>query len=101
MFTGFPDTTLSFFVTSFISLFVIIDPTGNIFPFLALSSGVGPGKAKALAGALGSGTLEAAFGDNAFDSDMLSAARRPIAVRPKQRLVERAEQIPTLRQLAP
>jgi MarC family membrane protein len=50
MFTGFPDATLSFFITSFISLFVIIDPTGNIFPFLALSSGVGPGKAKALAG---------------------------------------------------
>jgi multiple antibiotic resistance protein len=50
MFTGFPETTLSFFITSFISLFVIIDPTGNIFPFLALSSGVGPGKARALAG---------------------------------------------------
>jgi multiple antibiotic resistance protein len=50
MLTGFPDTTLSFFITSFISLFVIIDPTGNIFPFLALSSGVGPGKARALAG---------------------------------------------------
>jgi multiple antibiotic resistance protein len=50
MLTGFSDTTLSFFITSFISLFVIIDPTGNIFPFLALSSGVGPGKARALAG---------------------------------------------------
>ncbi len=50
MLTGFPDTTLSFFITSFISLFVIIDPTGNIFPFLALSSRVAPGKARALAG---------------------------------------------------
>jgi multiple antibiotic resistance protein len=50
MLTGFPDTTLSFFITSLISLFVIIDPTGNIFPFLALSSGIGPGKARALAG---------------------------------------------------
>ena len=50
MLIGFPDTTLSFFITSFISLFVIIDPTGNIFPFLALSAGVGPGKARALAG---------------------------------------------------
>ncbi len=50
MLTGFPDTTFAFFITSFISLFVIIDPTGNIFPFLALSSGVGPGKARALAG---------------------------------------------------
>jgi multiple antibiotic resistance protein len=50
MLTGFPDTTLSFFITSFISLFVIIDPTGNIFAFLALSSGVGQGQARALAG---------------------------------------------------
>jgi multiple antibiotic resistance protein len=50
MLAGFPDTTLSFFITSFISLFVIIDPTGNIFPFLALSAGVGPGKTRALAG---------------------------------------------------
>ena len=50
MYTGFPDTTLSYFITSLISLFVIIDPTGNIFPFLALSSGIGPGKARALAG---------------------------------------------------
>jgi multiple antibiotic resistance protein len=50
MLAGFLNTTLSFFITSFISLFVIVDPTGNIFPFLALSSGVGPGKARALAG---------------------------------------------------
>jgi multiple antibiotic resistance protein len=50
MLAGFPDTTLSFVITSFISLFVIIDPTGNIFPFLALSSGVTPGQARALAG---------------------------------------------------
>jgi len=50
MLSGFPDTTLAFFITSFISLFVIIDPTGNIFPFLALSSGIAPGKARALAG---------------------------------------------------
>lgn len=50
MLPGFPDTTLAFFITSFISLFVIVDPTGNIFPYLALSAGVGPGKARALAG---------------------------------------------------
>jgi len=50
MLAGFPDTTLAFFATSFISLFVIVDPTGNIFPYLALSAGVGPGKARALAG---------------------------------------------------
>jgi multiple antibiotic resistance protein len=50
MLAGFADTTLAFFITSFISLFVIVDPTGNIFPYLALSAGVGPGKARALAG---------------------------------------------------
>jgi multiple antibiotic resistance protein len=50
MLAWFPDTTSAFFVTSFISLFVIVDPTGNIFPYLALSAGVGPGKARALAG---------------------------------------------------
>ena len=49
MLTGFPATTLSFFVTSFISLFVIVDPTGNILPFLALCSGLAPGTARALA----------------------------------------------------
>jgi hypothetical protein len=50
MLTGFPATTLSFFVTSFISLFVIVDPTGNILPFLALCSGLAPGTARAMAG---------------------------------------------------
>jgi multiple antibiotic resistance protein len=29
---------LSFFITSFISLFVIIDPSANVFPYLALSA---------------------------------------------------------------
>ncbi len=50
MFGGIPDTTLSFFVTSVVSLFVIVDPTGNIFPFLALSAGVAPAAARGLAG---------------------------------------------------
>ena len=49
MFNGFNNATISFFITSLISLFVIIDPTGNIFPFLALSSGIGPAKARAMA----------------------------------------------------
>jgi small neutral amino acid transporter SnatA (MarC family) len=43
------NTTLSFFITSIVSLFVIVDPTGNIFPYLSLSSGVAPGQARALA----------------------------------------------------
>lgn len=40
--------------------------------------------------------LYAAFGDNAFDVAMLSTAKHPVAVRPKQRLLERADQVPGL-----
>jgi multiple antibiotic resistance protein len=35
-------SALSFFITALISLFVIIDPTGNIFPYLALSQATAP-----------------------------------------------------------
>jgi len=47
---GFDNTTLSFFITSLVSLFVIVDPTGNVFPYLSLSCGVAPGQTRALAG---------------------------------------------------
>jgi multiple antibiotic resistance protein len=40
----------SFFITALISLFIIIDPPGNIFPYLALSAGFSPEKARKLAG---------------------------------------------------
>ncbi len=59
----------------------------------------GPGKAAAITRAIGGASLEAAFGDNAFDTDMLCATRRPIAVRPKERLLERASLVPGLRRL--
>jgi multiple antibiotic resistance protein len=39
----------SFLVTSLISLFIIIDPLGNIFPFLALSAGYSPAATRRLA----------------------------------------------------
>jgi multiple antibiotic resistance protein len=39
-----------FFITSLISLFIIIDPLGNIFPFLALSAAHTPAAARGLAG---------------------------------------------------
>ena len=39
----------AFFITSLISLFIIIDPPGNIFPFLALSAGFTPVAARSLA----------------------------------------------------
>jgi multiple antibiotic resistance protein len=50
MLAGLPAADLSFFVTSFFSLFVIVDPTGNIFPYLALSAGAAPDEARAMAG---------------------------------------------------
>lgn len=49
MLPGFPDSILASFVTSFISLFVIVDPPGNVFPYLALSAGCDPKSARALA----------------------------------------------------
>jgi len=49
MLYGFSDSTPGFFITSLVSLLVIVDPTGNIFPFLALSAGQPPGAARSLA----------------------------------------------------
>jgi phosphatidylglycerophosphatase C len=60
----------------------------------------GAGKAEALKKHLGDLPLLAAFGDNAFDAEMLAMAERPIAVRPKMRLVALAPQIARIRQLA-
>jgi multiple antibiotic resistance protein len=39
----------AFLITSLISLFIIIDPPGNIFPFLALSAAYTPSAARSLA----------------------------------------------------
>ncbi len=39
----------SFFITALISLFVIIDPTGNLFPYLTLVSGYPPKAAREVA----------------------------------------------------
>jgi multiple antibiotic resistance protein len=39
----------SFFITSLISLFIIIDPPGNLFPYLALSAEFSPQGARGLA----------------------------------------------------
>ncbi len=60
----------------------------------------GAGKAEALRRHLGDLPLLAAFGDNAFDAEMLAMAERPVAVRPKMRLVTLAPQIARIRQLA-
>jgi phosphatidylglycerophosphatase C len=59
----------------------------------------GAGKASALRGRLGALQLLAAFGDNAFDAEMLAMSERPIAVRPKARLLDVASRIRGIRQL--
>ena len=46
---GFLTAHGAFLVTSLISLFIIIDPPGNIFPYLALSAGYAPAAARGLA----------------------------------------------------
>jgi phosphoserine phosphatase len=61
----------------------------------------GAGKAAALAATLGTRPLLAAFGDNAFDVEMLAMSARPVAVRPKPRLVALAPAVRGLRQLTP
>jgi multiple antibiotic resistance protein len=43
------DAASHLFITSLVSLLVIVDPLGNIFSFLALSSGCSPDAARALA----------------------------------------------------
>jgi phosphoserine phosphatase len=62
----------------------------------------GAGKASALRNRIGDALpLLAAFGDNAFDREMLSMSERPIAVRPKKRLLDLAGEIRGIRQLVP
>jgi multiple antibiotic resistance protein len=46
---GFPGPEGAFFITSLVSLFIIIDPPGNVFSFLTLSTGFAPAAARALA----------------------------------------------------
>lgn len=49
MLTGFSSSDTTFFITALISLFVIIDPSGNIFPYLALSQATAPQERRSLA----------------------------------------------------
>jgi HAD superfamily phosphoserine phosphatase-like hydrolase len=61
----------------------------------------GEGKVRHLDARLDGRTLVAAFGDNAFDVPMLNAARVPVAVRPKKRLLDRAAEVAGLLQIEP
>lgn len=57
------------------------------------------GKVKGLRALVGETRLLAAFGDNAFDVAMLREAAVAVAVRPKPRLVARAQEVPGLLQI--
>jgi phosphoserine phosphatase len=72
------------------------DPSGIVQCAVERPIPYGDGKVTRLRERLGSRPLYAAFGDNAFDVPMLRAARLPVAVRPKARLVERASEVPEL-----
>jgi phosphoserine phosphatase len=61
----------------------------------------GHGKVENLRARIGQRPLLAAFGDNAFDVELLASARVGVAVRPKPRLRERAEKVPGLVELSP
>jgi phosphoserine phosphatase len=56
----------------------------------------GKGKVTCLREKLGSRVLYAAFGDNAFDVPLLCEAQLPVAVRPKERLLDRSAEVPHL-----
>jgi multiple antibiotic resistance protein len=49
VFFDLPGHPAAFFITSLVSLLVIVDPPGNIFSYLALSSGYSPEDSRALA----------------------------------------------------
>lgn len=61
----------------------------------------GNGKVSRLRERIGDRPLYAAFGDNAFDVAMLASAHVPVAVRPKPKLRERAQEVPGLVELTP
>ena len=60
----------------------------------------GAGKVAGLRARVGDRELYAAFGDNLFDIPMLAHASIPVAVRPKPRLRDRADEVPALVLLA-
>jgi len=69
------------------------DPDGVVQCSVERPIPYGEGKVTRLRERLGARALYAAFGDNAFDVPMLREARLPVAIRPKQRLVERALEV--------
>jgi phosphoserine phosphatase len=73
---------------------------GRVGTRLAYPIPYGEGKVQGIDREMGSCRIVAAFGDEAFDLEMLRRAAVPVAVRPKARLRKRAAEIPELVQLA-
>lgn len=72
------------------------DRDGTVLPSVHRPIPYGEGKVKRLREKLGDRPLYAAMGDNAFDVALLNASRTPIAIRPKARLVARADEVADL-----
>jgi phosphoserine phosphatase len=68
-------------------------PDGRIAPRLRGEVPYGPHKTRLGQRLLGTARWLAAFGDNAFDTDMLEAADLGVAVRPKAALRERLNEL--------
>lgn len=73
---------------------------GRVGTRLAHPIPYGEGKVQGMDRVMGSRRIVAAFGDEAFDLEMLRRADVPVAVRPKTRLRNRAAELPELVQLA-
>lgn len=74
---------------------------GTVLPAVHRPIPYGEGKVERLREKLGARPLYAAMGDNAFDVALLNASRTPIAIRPKARLLERADEVRDLVVLEP
>lgn len=70
-----------------------VDGAGIVQCSVARRIPYGEGKVLHLRERIGARTLYAAFGDNAFDVPMLNEARLSVAIRPKQRLLDRAAEV--------
>jgi phosphoserine phosphatase len=79
----------------------VVGAGGVVEPGVLRPIPYGPGKVTRLREKLGPRALYGAFGDNAFDVALLREARVPVAIRPKQRLVDRAAEVPGLVVLTP
>ena len=88
-------------IDNVVAVLETIDEAGVVGPAVLRPIPYGPGKVTRLRERIGTRPLYAAFGDNAFDVPMLLEATHAFAVRPKQRLRDRAHEVAGLLELAP